>query len=170
MIRKTIHSCFIVVIVGLVVALGSRNQDLADQPVASVQENEVSGMFTPTGPPSVPPVRIEAGQSCIVDLKQSYNISGTLTGNLEIDYRILVEGPCGSPPGTFDEEWIAYGKFSGSVNGSAANGNLSYTAQVKAGGDVEGQMVFGRGLEGRLLISGNFGDGKLFYRGQVNEE
>jgi len=170
MIRKTIHGYYIVVIVGLLVALEGGSQHLTSRPVVSVEENEVSGIFIPAGPPSETPVRIGAGQSCIVDLKQSYAISGTLTGNLEIDYRILVEGPCGSTPGTFDEEWIAYGEFSGSVNKSAVNGNLSYTGQVKSGGDVEGQMVFGNGLQGKLFISGNFGDGKLFYRGQLKKE
>jgi len=159
-----------VLAVGLAVALEGGSQHLTGHPVASGEENEASGIFIPAGPPSEPPMRIEAGQSCIVDLKQSYTISGTLTGNMEIDYRILVEGPCGSPPGTFDEEWIAYGEFSGSVNKSAVNGNLSYTAKVKASGDVEGQMVFGHGLQGKLLISGNFGDGKLFYRGQLKKE
>ena len=55
---------------------------------------EASGLFKPKGPPNSPPIRIEAGESCIVDLTQAYIVSGTLSGSFEIDYRIVVHGPC----------------------------------------------------------------------------
>ncbi len=93
---------------------------------------EAAGEFSPSGPPQKKPERIEAGKSCIVDLVQSYTISGTLSGKIVFNYRILVKGPCGSPPGTFDEEWIAYGKFTGKINDAVASGNMCYTAKVKA--------------------------------------
>ena len=34
----------------------------------------------------------------MIDLKQAYDMSGTLSGSLEIDYRIPVYGPCEVPP------------------------------------------------------------------------
>lgn len=119
----------------------------------------------PAGSPLEKPVRIEAGTSCIVDVKQRYVVSGTLTGTMEVDFRILVQGPCGSAPGKYDEEWIAHGTFAGETNGSSTSGHLSYTATVEAGGDVEGHIVLGQGLSGDFRVRGNFADGKLSYEG-----
>jgi hypothetical protein len=113
---------------------------------------------------------VDAGGNCIVDLVQNYAISGTLAGSLQIDYRIIAYGPCEVPPvvGKYDEEWIAHGVFTGTVDGSPGSGSFTYTARVKAGGDVEGRIVLGEGLDGELAVSGNFRDGRLSYRGRVN--
>jgi hypothetical protein len=104
-----------------------------------------------------------------VDLKQAYTITGTLTGAMVIDYRILVAGPCGSPAGTFDEDWIAYGTFDGTIKGVSASGALTYTAHVKAGGQVDGQITLGQGIDGVLRVHGNFSDGKLTYEGWARQ-
>ncbi len=130
---------------------------------------KVKGTFMPSGPPTEAPVRKEFGKGCIIELKQSYKISGTLSGSLEIDYRILVDGPCGELPGTYQEEWIASGSFNGKVEGVSRLGNFTYTAKVKAGGDVEGTIVIGQGIDGELKVKGNFKDGKLSYEGWINE-
>jgi len=131
-------------------------------------ELDASGTFSPTGPPLEKPVRIEIGGNCIVEVKQEYNITGTLTGKLEIDFRILVYGHCGETPGTYKEEWIAYGSFGGSIDGTPANARFTYTSEVKAGGDVEGEIIFGQGIKGELKVKGNFKDGKLSYNGLLN--
>lgn len=125
----------------------------------------MSGVLKPTGLPTRRPLRTDAGESCIVDLTQSYNISGSLSGTVVFNYRILVKGPCGSPLGTYDEEWIAYGEFNGKVKDTTASGNMSYVATVKADGAVDGQIVLGQGIEGKLHVSGNFKDGELSYKG-----
>jgi len=140
---------------------------LSDELTKPPDGKEASGSFTPTGPPSELPVKIEVGTSCLVELKQSYSISGTLSGTMMIDYRILVYGPCGVSPGTFDEDWIAHGTFTGTANGSAVSGKLSYVARVQAGGNVEGRVSLGQGLEGELQVRGNFSDGSLAYTGWV---
>jgi hypothetical protein len=44
---------------------------------------------------------------------------------------------------------------------------MSYTAKVKAGGEVNGIIVLGQGLEGELHVYGSFSDGKLSYKGLV---
>jgi hypothetical protein len=152
------------------VSLLIMNINLAqDSTIALEMQNgiEASGTFSPSGPPQKKPDRIEAGKSCIIDLIQSYIISGTLSGKIEFNYRLLVKGPCGLPPGTFDEEWIAYGKFTGNVNDTTGSGNMSYTVKVKAGGEVNGIIVLGQGLNGELKVHGNFKDGKLSYKGQI---
>lgn len=125
------------------------------------------GTLQPEGPPDQRPVRVDAGKSCVVDVKQTYVVNGTLAGSFDIDYRILVAGPCGSPVGTFDERWIARGNFTGTVNGAAASASFTYTATVKAGGEVSGQIVLGQGLNGDLRVQGNFAEGMLSYRGQL---
>ena len=129
---------------------------------------EAEGTFAPAGPSLEIPVRNEMGEGCIVEIKLPYNITGTLTGKLEIDYRILVHGSCDQPPGTFDEEWIAFGSFNGTADGKPKSGKFTYTADVKAGGDVEGTIVFGQGINGELTVKGNFKDGKLSYNGLLN--
>ncbi len=126
-----------------------------------------TGTFSPSGPPLEGPTRVDSGESCVIDLIQPYTVTGSLSGSLEADYRILVAGDCGAPMGTFDEQWIAHGTFTGTRDGARASGRFTYTATVRAGGDVEGHMVFGQGLRGELRIQGNFGDGYLSYEGDV---
>lgn len=140
--------------------------EFEDMTLQAAPGNEAAGKLTPAGPP-LHPVRLDAGKSCIVEIRRAYTISGTLSGSVEIDYRILIAGPCDLPPGTYDEEWIAHGNFSGNVNGTPASGNLSCVANVKAGGEVNGRIVLGQGLKGELRVYGNFKDGKLSYEGWV---
>ncbi len=126
---------------------------------------EASGILAPVGPPLEPPTRTEDGEGCIVDVRQAYALTGTLSGTAEVTYRIRVAGPCGSPAGTFDEEWVAQGVFRGTREGSAAAGKFSYRGQVRAGGQVEGRIVLGQGLVGELRVHGNLRDGELTYVG-----
>ena len=148
-------------------AAGCGREHSRDKPVDSAGSVAASGALAPVGPPLAAPARTNAGGSCIIDMVQSYTMSGTLAGTVEIDYRILVAGPCGSPLGTYDEDWIAHGTFMGTVDGTAGTGAFSYVAGVKAGGDVDGRIAFGQGLTGELLVQGNFGDGQLSYSGWV---
>lgn len=138
----------------------------APAPAREAAPGPASGELAPTGPPA-DRATVDTGAGCVIDLRQSYAVHGTLSGSAEMDYRILVDGPCGSPPGTFDEEWIAWGSFDGTLDGAPASGGLVYTARVKAGGDVDGRIVLGRGLTGELRVTGNFADGHLAYEGEV---
>ena len=130
----------------------------------------VEGTLSPVGPPIGAPVRVEAGPACIVDLRQRYALDGGLSGAMEVNFRILVRGPCGSPAGTFDEEWIAHGTFHGTLKGDSASGTFVYTADVRDGGRVRGRLAFGGGLGGELTIRGRFSDGSLAYSGEVEVE
>jgi hypothetical protein len=147
----------LIIVLLLVVAWIGMGQDQTD----------LSGTIYPVGPPVDTPVGVDAGPNCIVDLTQRYEARGDLAGRMEIDFRILVQGPCGSPAGTYDEEWIAYGTFDGSLNGEPASGSFVYTADIRSGGEVNGIMVFGGGLEGELSIGGEFSDGELDYSGAL---
>jgi hypothetical protein len=127
----------------------------------------VEGTLSPVGAPVGAPVRVEAGPACIVDLTQRYALDGGLSGRMEINYRILVHGPCGSPAGTFDEEWIAHGTFDGTLEGDSASGTFVYTADVRDNGQVSGKLAFGSGIDGELTTHGAFSDGSLAYSGSV---
>ncbi len=129
------------------------------------------GTFAPSGPPVAPPKRVDAGGNCIVDLRQPYTVSGTLSGSFDIDYRILTYGPCpsGPPkPGTYAETWVAYGTFSGTYNGRAVSADFTYTAEVRRGGAVHGAIDLGGDLSGELTVTGSFSGGSLSYRGDVS--
>lgn len=126
-----------------------------------------SGTIKPNGHPVTRPVRVESGKDCIVDLIQPYTISGTLSGSLEINYRIIVHGPCGEPAGTYDEEWIAYGTFSGNIKGAPTEGKFTYVAKVRESGNIDGRIVFGQGIDAELQVKGNLKDDMLYYKGSI---
>jgi hypothetical protein len=136
-------------------------------PASVAGQTPASGILAPDGPPERPPVRVDAGGACVVDLVQDYTIEGTLTGELTFDYRILVEGPCGSPAGTFDEEWIAHWKFSGTALGQKVTASVLYTAEVRAGGSVRGKVILRGVVEADLEITGDFADQRLSYNGTL---
>jgi len=129
---------------------------------AAIQPTPVSGHFAPSAPPQAPD-RKAFGEHCIVELKQKYALSGDLTGTMEIDFRIYVAGPCGSPPGTFEEHWIAYGMYSVSERA----GSLVYLADVEAGGAVSGRLILAGELKGTLRVHGSFEDGRMSYSGNL---
>ena len=144
------------------------NEKLIFKILTPADSGEVSGTIIPNGPPKSPPMRIEAGNDCIVDLIQNYTVNGPLSGTFDIDYRIIVHGPCTEPPGTYDEEWIAHGYFTGKINNLTSEGKFTYTAKVRENGSVNGKIVFGPGITGELDISGNFNEGQLSYKGIIN--
>ena len=134
----------------------------------SMSRIRATGTFRPDGPPQQQPVRVDAGSGCVVDVRQAYIVEGTLEGSFNVDFRILVRGPCGSPLGTFAEEWIARGEFVGSLEGESTTARFTYTATVKPGGEVSGLIVLGQGLAGKLRVRGSFSDGELIYDGRLD--
>lgn len=134
---------------------------------AEPPNTSVAGSFSPVGPPDQPS-RHPVGDACIVDLNQVYALEGTLEGEMRIDFRIYVAGPCGSPPGTYDEHWIAHGNYSVKTSGQAVHsGTLTYLADISAGGDVDGSITFAEGLRGSIAVRGNFERRQMDYRGHL---
>ena len=80
-----------------------------------------------------------------------------------------MDGPCTSPSGTYDEDWIAHGTFSGNLNGEDTTASFTYLAHVSAGGRVKGKLIFGQGVASELNVRGNFADGKLSYDNAIPE-
>jgi len=89
---------------------------------------------------------------------------------MRLDYRIFVAGPCGAPPGTYDEHWIAFGRYSFDVDHEHLEGPLVDLARVQAGGDAEGSMTLADGLEGTLEVRGSFHDGFMRYEGSLRRK
>ncbi|MEZ5558642.1 MAG: hypothetical protein R3E86_08900 [Pseudomonadales bacterium] len=139
-------------------------------PIAAIEHPTPAieqGTFKPSGPPDHPS-RYEIGDICIVDLEQSYDVEGTLAGSMTIDFRIFVEGPCGAPPGTYEEHWIAHGHYHfENSRQTSGQGSLAYVAVVSAGGEVSGDLTFAGELEGDLKIDGRFQDGAMHYEGSI---
>lgn len=127
----------------------------------AVEATEVSGSFLPNSPP-VEPIRTAFLDNCIIELDQSYDISGSM----KVNFRIAVRGPCGSPPGTFDESWIATGEYTARLEGIEVEGDLMYVAEVQAGGDVSGEIILTGEVSGTLAVKGNFEAG-MNYEGQL---
>jgi magnesium chelatase family protein len=135
----------------LVLAVASQSVELSTEGVA--QGTTARSTFKPAGKPQAGPLKIDAGAGCIVELIQSYDIQGTLTGTLEVDYRIMVLGPCGSAPGTFDEEWIAYPLDMGEVRGQES---ARRSLLVAAAGGHHLLMVGPPGA-GKTMLARRFG-------------
>lgn len=127
------------------------------------------GTFRPTGQPEQPR-RVPIGDKCVIDLKQEYALDGALTGLMQVDFRIIVDGPCGVPPGTHDEHWIAHGQYSVEVDDEGLAGSLTYLATVEAGGRVDGTIELVGGLNGLLEVRGSFTDGFMRYRGNLRRD
>lgn len=111
-----------------------------------------SGTLGLGGPPTSR-VATSVADNCLVDISFPFWLSGTLEATGTADYRILAHGPCGSPPYTFQEEWIVLTDFTGSVDGVEGSFKAVWTAEVRDG-VVTGTFTFGAGAGGLVDIGG----------------
>ena len=123
-----------------------------------------TGTFRPSAPPEQP-TRKKVGAECVVDLKQAYDVAGSLVGKMLIDFRIFVAGDCTMPPGTFSEHWIAYGTYDVRTGDTQYIGDLTYLATVESGGLVDGTLTLAGQLSMKLNVKGNFKNGFMSYSG-----
>lgn len=154
--RLAIRVLLLLLFVSAIDALGQVQSDL-----------KLSGTFRPSAPPEEP-ARRKVGSGCVVDLKQTYDLEGSLAGEMVIDFRIFVAGDCTRPPGTFDEHWISYGTYAVRAQQEEYRGALVYLATVKAGGKVKGTLTLDGELSAELEVTGNFEDGYMSYSGAKN--
>ena len=161
-----IRAASVVMALFLVSVLGTISE--AHDPIGgtggTMQRTEVSGTMDREGYPKTPLDKENAGGGCIVDVTQEHSVSGSMSGTLEIDYRLLIAGSCESQAEMDDQEWIAHGVFEGMVDDSSRAASFSYVGEVKDGGNLEGTIVFSGGLVVELRIMGSFCDAPLCYR------
>jgi hypothetical protein len=125
-------------------------------------ESKLVGTFRPSAAPEEL-TRSKVGSGCVVDIKQAYDVQGSLVGEMVIDFRIFVAGDCTKPPGTYDEHWISYGTYVIRVQGTECSGALIYLGTVRADGKVEGTLMLDGELSAELKVTGDFEDGYMSY-------
>ena len=94
------------------------------------------------------------GRNCLLQVDGQLNFTGTIVGEAVGQTTALVFAPCSdvaaSPPGTFRDVFKSELVFEGTVDGEPAQANLLYMGRVQPGGEIEGRLVFSRGVQGRL--------------------
>jgi hypothetical protein len=94
------------------------------------------------------------GRNCLLRVNGQLVFSGTIEGTATGQTSALVFAPCSqvatTPPGTFRDVFKSELVFEGTVNGKAAEANLLYMGRVRPGGEIDGRLVFSRGIAGRL--------------------
>jgi hypothetical protein len=81
------------------------------------------------------------GRHCELVVQGTLSFSGTLSGVAEGTTTALVLAPCNEalavPPGTFRDGFRFSGVFAGTVDGTAATGELTYAGVTRPGGDID---------------------------------
>jgi hypothetical protein len=96
------------------------------------------------------------GRNCLLRVNGQLVFSGTIEGTATGQTSALVFAPCSqvatTPPGTFRDVFKSELKFEGTVDGKPASANVLYMGRVQPGGEIEGRLVFSRGVQGRLQV------------------
>jgi hypothetical protein len=94
------------------------------------------------------------GRNCLLRVNGRLVFTGTIKGTAIGQTSALVFAPCSkvatTPPGTFRDVFKSELVFEGTVAGEPAEANLLYMGRVRPGGEIEGRLVFSRGISGRL--------------------
>jgi hypothetical protein len=100
------------------------------------------------------------GRNCLLQVDGQLNFTGTIKGEAVGQTTALVFASCAdvatNPPGTFRDVFKSELKFRGTVEGERASANVLYLGRVQPGGEIEGRIVFSRGVQGRLEIEETF--------------
>ncbi|MFN2563900.1 MAG: hypothetical protein ABR499_02655 [Gemmatimonadaceae bacterium] len=110
------------------------------------------------------------GRNCLLQVNGRLVFTGTIEGTATGTTRALVFAPCSevatSPPGTFPDVFKSELRFEGTVDGKPAQANVLYMGRVQPGGQIEGRLVFSKGVAGRLEVDAQVAVGGK-YRGSV---
>jgi hypothetical protein len=96
------------------------------------------------------------GRNCLLQVNGRLVFDGTLEGEAIGQTTALVFAPCGdvatNPPGTFRDVFKSELVFEGTVDGEPAQANVLYMGRVQPGGQIEGRLIFSKGVQGRLEV------------------
>ena len=110
------------------------------------------------------------GRNCLLVVNGRLVFSGTIAGVANGTTRALVFAPCEhvatTPPGTFRDVFRSELVFEGTVDGEPARAKVLYTGGVEPGGEIDGRLIFSRGIRGRLQADAVVAVGGT-YRGAV---
>jgi hypothetical protein len=96
------------------------------------------------------------GRNCLLRVNGQLVFTGTIQGAATGQTSALVFAPCAdvaaNPPGTFPDVFKSELTFVGTVDGQPARANVLYMGRVQPGGQIEGRLLFSRGVQGRLEV------------------
>lgn len=94
----------------------------------------------------VEPVR---GDRCELTATSTLTLSGTVEGSAQGTSTVVIFAPCpqatSAPPGTYFDLFSFDGAFSGTVEGAAATGTISYSGVTRPGGEINNALMQLRG-------------------------
>src|SRR5918999_1152048 len=94
------------------------------------------------------------GRNCLLRVNGQLVFTGTIEGTATGQTSALVFAPCSdvatTPPGTFRDVFKSELVFEGTVDGEPSQANVLYMGRVQPGGQIEGRLIFSKGVQGRL--------------------
>jgi hypothetical protein len=134
----------------------------------------VAGTFV--APPPAPTSLRTAGENCIAEIPDTFQLAGPLSGALALHFEIVFHGPCSAFP-AFPANFRAQGTFEGTVDvaGMVRVGTFAFAfnGTIDSQGLAHGRLVVERGsgglsgLHGVLELAGIPGIGGS-YAGSVH--
>jgi hypothetical protein len=110
-------------------------------PRSAARHVEASGPFTAEVDFTTLVTRAVGRSRCEFRVQGTLTFGGTLDGVAEGTTTALIAAPCpaalSSPPGTFRDVFRFEGRFRGTVDGVAAEGDLSYAGVTRPGGAID---------------------------------
>lgn len=113
------------------------------------------------------------GRNCLLEVDGRLVFAGTVEGVARGTTTALVFAPCSevqaNPPGTFADVFKSELDFEGTIDGEQAQASLLYQGRSQEGGQIEGRLIFSRGVQGaldvdaQLAVGGSY-DGSVVVR------
>lgn len=135
-----------------------------------------SGEFV--APPPMPTSFRTAGENCFTEIDDVFELTGTLEGQLNLDFMVVFHGPCSAFP-SFPANFRAPAVFDGTVivEGAAHAGSIegTFNGRIDEQAVARGTLSIARGtgglagLHGVLVLEGTPGVGGT-YSGDVHLE
>ena len=106
------------------------------------------------------------GDACALTVEGEVSFSGSLAGRASGVTTALVLAPCEAvathPPGTFADVFRADLHFTGGLDGTAVETNITYLGRTAVGGAISAGMVLSGDLAGRLAVEATLGVGGTY--------
>ena len=106
------------------------------------------------------------GRNCLLTVMGQLVFTGTIVGPAVGQTTALVFASCEdvatNPPGTFPDVFHSELEFDGTVNGDHAQANVRYVGRSEPGGHIDANLLFSRGVEGRLAADAQLAVGGTY--------
>ncbi len=96
------------------------------------------------------------GSNCLLEVEGRLVFTGTIQGVAAGKTSALIFATCAevatTPPGTYRDVFKSELEFEGTVDGEPAQAEVLYLGGVEPGGQIDGRLVFSRGVAGVLDV------------------